>query len=640
MIVEIGIYSLILSLCISIFIFFKPFLVQQNILNLDYSSLKSLSISQFISLLIALGCLLLCFIYDDFSLSYVTSNSHSSLPVIYKISALWGGHEGSLLIYTTCVSLWLILFIIFSEDMPKYKKIKVISFVSLFISLLSAMLLFFSSPFLSLYPDIPVDGNDLNPLLQDKSMIIHPPMLYLGYVGFIIPFSIAIVEMIDSKVERKFGSFIKPWILMPWGLLTLGICLGSYWAYYELGWGGFWFWDPVENASFMPWLTALSLMHSVVAINSSKSLVKNVIMLSIITFLLSLLGTFLVRSGVVFSVHSFASDSSRGIYLLCIIFTLTIMISCLFYKKSYLFREEIKLDFFSRTNLININNILIVSIMLAILFGTLFPLFSEILQSKVKSVGTNYFNAISKLLVIPLIILMIFFPISNWKKILKFRLKILLLKITVNFFISYLFFYVLIPDYDISLFFWFFLIFSIISSSLLEFYYSKNKKKKVGMLLGHIGFAIFLLGILIVNKYEVEKDLALRVGDNVKIEKFEIIFSDVKKIKGSNFVGHKGIFTIKEKDEIIGKIYPEKRLFIVQEIGMSETAIFTNFFYDIYIAITTPLNDSKTWAVRIYYKPCVRFIWLGGILIFLSSIASLIFFLKKNGLKLKNAKTI
>ena len=636
MIIEIGEYSLILSLFISLYIALNPYLERTYILKADYQTLKSLSVSQFFSLLTSLFCLLICFVYDDFSLSYVTSNSHSSLPIMYKISALWGGHEGSLLIYTTCVSLWLILFIFFSNLMPIHKKSKVLSIVSLFLSLLLIMLLFFSSPFSSLYPNIPVDGNDLNPLLQDKSMIIHPPMLYLGYVGFIIPFSIAIVQLMDVKIEKNFSNWIKPWILMPWGLLTFGICLGSYWAYYELGWGGFWFWDPVENASFMPWLTSLSLMHSVLAVHNSSFLIKNVIILSILTFFLSLLGTFLVRSGVVFSVHSFASDSSRGIYLLFIILILTIITSILFYKKSYLFKKERKYKFLSRTNLVNINNILIVSIMLSILFGTLYPLFSEIFQSKVQSVGVDYFNIMSKFLVIPVILLMIILPISNWKKIIDNRIRRICLLVIFNAISSYIFCYLLFPDHDKYLIFWIFLILSIINSSLLEFYYTKNKKNKISMLLGHIGFAFLIFGILIVNKYEIEKDLALRVGDNIKIEKFEIIFSDVKKIKGSNFVGHKGVFEIKRQNQIVGKIYPEKRLFIVQEIGMSETAIFTNFFYDIYIAITTPLNDSKTWAVRIYYKPCVRFIWFGGFLIFLSSISALLFFMRKKNENIRN----
>jgi len=281
----------------------------------------------------------------------------------------------------------------------------------------------------------------------------------------------------DVKIGKNFSNWIKPWILMPWGLLTFGICLGSYWAYYELGWGGFWFWDPVENASFMPWLTSLSLMHSVLAVHNSSFLIKNVIILSILTFFLSLLGTFLVRSGVVFSVHSFASDSSRGIYLLFIILILTIITSILFYKKSYLFKKERKYKFLSRTNLVNINSILIVSIMLSILFGTLYPLFSEIFQSKVQSVGVDYFNIMSKFLVIPVILLMIILPISNWKKIIDNRIRRICLLVIFNAISSYIFCYLLFPDHDKYLIFWIFLILSIINSSLLEFYYTKNKKK-------------------------------------------------------------------------------------------------------------------------------------------------------------------
>ena len=630
MIVEIGIYSLVLSFFISSFISITPYLNFKGVANIKYGHIKSLSISQFLGIVTSLACLCISFLYDDFSLSYVTNNSHSSLPLIYKISAIWGGHEGSLLIYITCISFWIILFIFFSKGMCNQQKIKTLSIISLFLSLILIMVLIFSSPFLSLYPNIPIDGNDLNPLLQDKSMIIHPPMLYLGYVGFIIPFAMSVVQLWDNKIDNNFSKWIKPWVVMPWGFLSLGIVLGSYWAYYELGWGGFWFWDPVENASFMPWITALALMHSVLASESNKSLLRNVIILSIITFFLSLLGTFLVRSGVVFSVHSFASDSSRGIYLLWVILIFIIFISYFFYKKSYLFEKRKDDDKFNRSVLINLNNIFLVMMMLSILFGTLYPLLSELIQGEVTSVGSQYFDFVFQLTLVPSALLMIISPITNWNKLVKKRLKYFYFTMIVNIILSAVFYKCFCLDYDKSLFCWILLITSIINSVFLEIYYSSIKIRKISMLLGHIGLAVLISGVLIVSKYEIEKDLALSVGDSVKLGQFDIIFSDIKKIKGSNFVGHKGIFDIKKNEESLGKIYPEKRLFIVQEIGMSETAIFTNFFYDIYVAITSPLNDSKTWAVRIYYKPCVRFIWFGGILVFISSLSIVLFFIKNN----------
>ena len=632
MIAEIGIYSLILSFFISCFITLNPYLGCKKIIKINYNFLETLSIGQFLCLLSSLSCLLVAFLQDDFSISYVTSHSHSSLPTMYKISALWGGHEGSLLIYITCISFWTVSFLFFSKNVNEKKKSIILSITSIFICTFLIMIIFFSSPFETLYPNIPIDGNDLNPLLQDKSMIIHPPILYLGYVGFIIPFAISLTQIISKKIDKNFGFFIKPWVLFPWGLLTLGIVLGSYWAYYELGWGGFWFWDPVENASFMPWLTSLALMHSILAFNSNKTLLGNVIFLSITTFFFSLLGTFLVRSGAVFSVHSFASDSTRGNYLLLILVLFFIAIIFILYKKSYLLRTKNQYNFFSKTNVINLNNIFILCMVISILFGTLYPLISGVFEKQNMSVDVQYFNLVFKITILPIIFVMVLSPLFNWNKLVKNRLIPFLILIILNLFLSYLFCIYFLPNYNFNLIFWMFIIFSIFNSAFFDFIYSNKKSIKIGMLIGHIGFALSLFGVFFVKSFEIEKDLALKIGDTITLNDFDIRFSDLKKIKGSNFVGHKGVFEIKKNKKTVGKIYPEKRLFIVQEVGISETAIFTNFFYDIYVAITSPLNDSKTWAVRVYYKPCVRFIWFGGIFIFLSSILS--FFILKKSRKL------
>ncbi len=577
------------------------------------------------------------FIQDYFSFAYIATHSNASLPVFYKISAVWGGHEGSLLLWAFLLSIWMVSVSFFSRHLPSLFLARVLVVLG---AIQFGFLLFLtltSNPFSRLLPHYPVDGSDLNPLLQDLGLIIHPPLLYMGYVGFAVPFAFAISTLWGGEGELAWTKWMRSWVLIAFGFLTMGIALGSWWAYYELGWGGWWFWDPVENASFMPWLVSIALIHSVMVSSKRKIFQGWTLLLSIIVFSLSLLGTFLVRSGVLSSVHTFANDPKRGIFLLEFLM-LTVGSALTLYAirgKKILFHGDLskegtnsKIELFSRETAILIGSVLLLVSAATILLGTLFPLVYDMFTGKKLSVGFPYFNRVFIPLVIPVLVLTPLGPLSHWGHnligmIVKEVRWIVLLSILSSVGLPWIF----TKDVSFNVVLGLGLGFWIIFGTLKKVVQKIGKQGGVlglslgawGMVFAHIGIAVMVIGVTLVSYYQIERDILIKLGQVLSIADYEIKFQNVEPIEGSNYIGYRGHFVVEKRShDKVADLFPEKRIFVVQGTKMTETAIDPGLFRDIYISLGDQLKDEK-WTVRIYYKPFVRWIWLGALMIALGS---------------------
>ena len=594
------------------------------------SIIQSTSKLQFPLLLASFVCLILSFLYDDFSLKYVSSNSNSSLPFYYKISATWAGHEGSMLLWCLILSFWMYLASKYSKSLDGRFRNSFLSILGLLNIGFLIFLAFTSNPF-ERNISIPIDGKDLNPLLQDFGLIIHPPMLYMGYVGLSVVFSFAVACLIHRDFSPELARWIRPWALASWSFLTLGIALGSWWAYYELGWGGWWFWDPVENASFMPWLITTALIHSLITCEQ-KSMFKNwTIILAILAFSLSVLGTFLVRSGILISVHSFANDPARGIYILLFLAAILGVALYIYFKNSSFMNDNLKFKLLSRESFFLINNILLVTATFTILLGTIYPLILDLLGLEKISIGTPYYNAVFLPIMTPAIILAGYVPLMLY---LKNKRNFELLKhiylsvgIILLFTLPSIYF---LDEYNMLVLLGIFIFVWVICNLIYYIYkmYKESKnmtllKNKLGMIFSHIGLAVFVLGATVVESNNLEQELVMSPGQVVKLKNYQFKLNQLSEYEGPNYTSVKADFVIYRNDEIIAEVFPEKRLYNSSEMPMTEAGIAPKINGDLYITLGNLISENK-WSVRIYFKPLVRLIWLGAILMFIGGIISIL----------------
>ena len=622
MISSLGILSLWLSLIFSISQFiFSQKLNKIKFISTSVNGLLILSLTSFFLLIYA-------HIISDFSLINVFENSHTTKPLIYKISGVWGNHEGSML-------LWILVLTIFNYFIYKLyntknsifilKTLQIQSFITTGFILFTVLT---SNPFKKMITTVE-NGLGFNPILQDPALAIHPPLLYIGYVGFSAAFSMSVAALsLDKNLNTNWHNYMKPFVMVAWTFLTIGIALGSLWAYYELGWGGWWFWDPVENASFMPWLLGTALLHSLIVVEKKKSLQGWVLLLSILTFLLSVLGTFLVRSGILTSVHTFALDPSRGIYILAFMALLGCYSLILFGSKSKIYFNNNYFSFFSKEGAILVNNIFMIVVCFTVLLGTIYPLLIEAVTNNKISVGEPYYNSTVIPIIIPAIIVMGIGPILSWGKINKSELirKVLPAAFVTIILTSFFFFiyksYSFIGVLGILLGFW------IISNNLVIFY-RKKINYSIGMIIAHIGVGLLILGITGSSVWQKEKISKLYIGDEIKIKNYNIVFNKISEVRGSNYLALKGNFSVYDKNKnLITTLVPENRFYPITKSFTSEASIHTNIIRDLYIILGQG-NKNDGWTIRVYYNPLVVWIWIGAFIIFLGGLVSTKINLKK-----------
>jgi len=616
MVVTLGNLTLWLSFFFSIFQFYNS--QKKNNLKLISIAVKGLLISSLLSFLI----LVYLHVVSDFSVLNVFENSHTTKPFLYKVSGVWGNHEGSML-------LWIIVLTIFNYFIYKLYNNKNLVFISKTLSVQSFIILGFiiftiltSNPFEKIFP-VPANGLGFNPILQDPALAIHPPLLYIGYVGLSAAFSLSVATLnSNAKQEIPWFIYMKPFVMAAWTFLTIGIALGSLWAYYELGWGGWWFWDPVENASFMPWLLATALLHSLIVVEKRKSLQAWVLLLSILAFLLSVVGTFLVRSGILTSVHTFALDPSRGIYILAFTALLGGYSLILFASKSKFYFNNNFFAFFSKEGAILVNNIIMTIVCATVFLGTIYPLLIEAFTNNKISVGEPYYNSTVIPIILPAILVMGVGPILSWGKENKFLLlkkilpSILMTVLMTIFFLSIYRSYTFVGVLGVLLAFW------IISNNLYLFYI-KRIYHSVGMVTAHLGVGFLILGITSSSVLQEEKIIRMNIDHNVEINKYNIVFKRISEVKGPNYIAIQGNFEIYDKkNNIITKLKPQNRFYPITNNFTSEASIHTNLFRDLYIVLGEG-NQNDGWVVRIYYNPLVAWIWIGAFTIFLGGILSM-----------------
>ena len=597
---------------------------------------KPLAIGLFGFTVLAYACLTYAFVTDDFSVAYVAQHSNTQLPIYYKFTAVWGGHEGSFLLWVLMLSTWTVAVALFSRGIPQVMVARVLAVLGVVGIGFYLFMLLTSNPFNSLLPFFPVDGRDLNPLLQDFGMIIHPPMLYMGYVGFSVAFAFAISALISGQLDSTWARWSRPWVISAWAFLTVGIALGSWWAYYELGWGGWWFWDPVENASFMPWLVGTALMHSLAVTEKRKVFKSWTVLLAIAAFSLSLLGTFLVRSGVIVSVHSFASDPARGLFILGILVVLSGVGLLLYALRAQQLKSPGRYQMFSREVLLMGNNVFLCAATLVVLLGTLLPLVHKELGLGSISVGAPFFNQMFTLLIVPFVLFLGLGPLTRWKQqdlpSVQKQLAIAVgLSLSAGILINFSYDE---PTYMATLG----LVLSawIVVTSVLEVMQRIDGLKDAsllikltkltpshwGMVLGHLGFAVTLIGITLVSNYETERDVRMVPGETVTLGGYDFQFNRVEERNGPNYNASVGIFDVYQDGEKVVHLEPEKRLYLVQRMPMTEAGIHTTFTQDLFIAMGEPL-DVGAWAVRVYIKPFVIWIWGGAAIMALGGVFSI-----------------
>jgi cytochrome c-type biogenesis protein CcmF len=623
MIPEIGHFALILALCITLAQTFFTLMGAQFGYSRWVALARPTAYGQFIFVLFSYICLTVVFLNNDFSVLYAASNSNSELPLIYLISGVWGAHEGSLLLWMLILSGWTAAVATFSKSVPKVMLARVIGVMG-FVSI--GFLLFIlvtSNPFERLLPAA-VEGRDLNPLLQDPGLAIHPPMLYLGYVGFSVAFAFAIAALLSGQVDSAWARWARPWTNFAWMFLTIGIGLGSWWAYYELGWGGWWFWDPVENASFMPWLVGTALMHSLAITEKRGTFKAWTALLAIFAFSLSLLGTFLVRSGVLTSVHAFATDPERGVFILMFLGVVVGTSLFLYAWRAPTLKSAAVTNLVSRDMALLLNNIFLTVATAAILLGTIYPIFVDAMGGKI-SVGPPYFNLVFLWLTAPLGILIGIGMIIRWKSdsvgrlMGKFKIP-LLISVVLSVLVSFM-----LPEWEIQA--WAGLMMSFwIASSVVLALMDRFKGRPLastlratprgfyGMILGHIGIGFFIVGITLVSLYDIEKDLRMAPGDTFEMAGYTFTFNGVRTTDVLNYRAARGDFYVTNEDGFQATMKPEKRVYRVQQNPMTEAAIDAGFTRDLFIALGEQVDTDGSWAIRMYYKPFIRWIWLGALI--------------------------
>ena len=631
MIPELGHFALIMALVMALIQASLPVIGAAKGINSWMELAKPVARLQLFFILCSFAALAYAFVVHDFSVAYVASNSNTALPLVYRISAIWGGHEGSLLLWALTLSIWTVAVTIYSRSIPKDMLARVISVMGMVSVGFLLFMLLTSNPFDRLAM-APLEGRDLNPLLQDFGLIIHPPMLYMGYVGFSVAFAFAIAAMLGGKLDAAWARWSRPWTNIAWLFLTLGISLGSWWAYYELGWGGWWFWDPVENASFMPWLVGTALMHSLAVTEKRGTFKAWTVLLAISAFSLSLLGTFLVRSGVLTSVHAFATDPGRGVFILIFLIVVIGGSLALYAWRAPSIRSSTTFNIFSRETALLINNVILVVVAASILLGTLYPLLLDALGVGKISVGPPYFESVFVPLTIPLALLMGVGALMRWKQDKPERLiKALGLLFVISIVIGGLL-PLLFSHYEfgaaIGLMLATWIILTTLQGVRLRLVnkdYSLKSFMSItrsfyGMSIAHIGIAVFIVGITLTSIYSEEKDVRMVPGEEFVLNGYSFKFKGASSISGPNYLAQKGHLTVSKDNQVVATMYPEKRVYRVQRSPMTEAAIDAGITRDLFIALGEPRGADGAWSLRLYVKPFIRWIWFGTIIMALGGL--------------------
>ncbi|MDR2872589.1 MAG: heme lyase CcmF/NrfE family subunit [Xanthomonadaceae bacterium] len=618
MLPELGQIALILAMLTAVLQTFLPLAGAHKGIASWMEIARPAAYAQLLLVLAAFLILTIAFVTQDFSVKYVADNSNSLLPLMYRYSAVWGSHEGSLLLWALVLALWTAAVAEFSRALPLPVVARVIGVMGIIAIGFLAFLIFTSNPFTRLLPS-PSEGHDLNPLLQDIGLIIHPPALYLGYVGFSVPFAFAIAALLDGKIDARWLRWTRPWTNIAWGFLTIGIALGSWWAYYELGWGGWWFWDPVENASFMPWLIGAALLHSQAVTEKRGSFSGWTLLLAIAAFSLSLLGTFLVRSGVLTSVHAFASDPARGLFILIFLSGIVGGSLLLYALRASRLDDGAPFAFFSRETLLLINNLLLSSACFMVLLGTLYPLLADALNLGKVSVGPPYFSFLFILLMAPLVLVLPFGPLTRWQRDQPSKILAVLAPWAGLALLLGIAAYFWAPQgrlktaAGITGALW-------VGLGTLRFVWTRIRSgsgritpEMLGMSLAHLGIGVFLVGALLVEALSLQREVALSPGQTISVDRYEFHFEDVDQIKGPNYLSDRGHIEVRKDSRPITRLHPEKRAYVSGGQVMTESGIRPGLLADIYVTLGEPLGNGA-WAVRIHIKPFVRWIWIGALL--------------------------
>ena len=631
---ELGHVALIIALCFALAQAAVPmvgsFTGHSSWMRLGHS----LALGQFVFIALSFACLATAFLHDDFSVAYVANNSNTLLPDRFKFSAVWGAHEGSLLLWVLMLAGWSAAVALYSRELPPQLVARVLSVMGFVAIGFLVFLLLTSNPFDRLLPVSPAEGRDLNPLLQDFGLIVHPPMLYMGYVGFAVPFAFAIAALIGNQFDSAWARWARPWINVAWAFLTLGIGLGSWWAYYELGWGGWWFWDPVENASFMPWLVGTALVHSIAATEKRGVFRSWTLLLAIFAFSLSLLGAFLVRSGILTSVHAFASDPERGAFILGFIVVVIGGSLMLFALRGPAMQKAAGYGAWSREMMLLLNNILLVSSTAMILVGTLYPLLADVLNLGKISVGPPYFDFFFVPLMSGLAVALGFAAFTRWKKtdpsllrnkaVLPALLSLVLALVLPVFLASEISWssYSFVAVVTLLIGFW---VVSMTAQDLVDktsgqwSKLSRLSGSYWGMVIAHLGLAVCILGVGLSSAYSVQRDLRMEPGDSAEVSGYGFEFVGVTQVQGPNYIAYRGEIMVEQQGAKVATMLPEKRNYRAGGQVMTEAAIDGALHRDLYVSLGEPLS-GQAWAVRLYVKPFVRCIWLGALMIALGGL--------------------
>jgi cytochrome c-type biogenesis protein CcmF len=627
MIPEIGQFALILALMLAVTQATLPLIGATRGIPQFVNFARPAAQAQFILVAIAFSCLAYSFISNDFSVLNVATNSNSRLPLHYRLAATWGSHEGSLLLWAFMLTLWMVAVTLFSNHLPDEMVARVLAVMAVISTGFLLFMLLTSNPFARQFP-VPPDGRDLNPLLQDVAMVAHPPMLYMGYVGFCVAFAFAVAALIGGRLDATWARWSRPWTTVAWMFLTFGIALGSFWAYYELGWGGWWFWDPVENASFMPWLVGTALIHSLAVTEKRGGFKSWTVLLAIAAFSLSLLGTFLVRSGVLTSVHAFATDPKRGIFILAFL-TLVIGGSLTLYAwRAKQVGLGSKFDLVSRESFLLTNNVLLIVAAGSVLLGTLYPLFVDALNLGKLSVGPPYFNSVFVPLMAPAMFLIGVGPIARWKQA---KIPELAVRLRWAFIVSVLT-GVLLPfviggwkwraSLGLLLAVW------IVATSIQNIWSRVRTttgglsflgklrapaRSYYGMHLAHVGVAVFIAGVTVVTSYQTEKDVKMNLGDTVSVGGYQFRLNNLAQVQGPNYQAVRADVEVTKDGSPVTMMHPEKRAFTAAQNVTAETAIDRSIFRDLYVSLGDEVG-AGAWTVRVYHKPLVNWIWGGALL--------------------------
>ena len=624
MIPELGHFSLILALLLALALTFVPLAGVMTRRRLWMQTGLSFATGQLVFLLLAFGALTQSFLTDDFSVAYVAHNSNSLLPWYYKFSAVWGAHEGSFLLWAVVMGVWTFLVALTGGRLPEDFLARVLTVMGFVSTGFILFLLLTSNPFERLLPFAPAEGADLNPLLQDFGLVVHPPILYVGYVGFSVAFAFAVAALWSGRLDAAWARWSRPWTNAAWAFLSLGITLGSWWAYYELGWGGWWFWDAVENASFMPWLAGTALIHSLAATEKRGVFKSWTVLLAIFAFSLSLLGGFIVRSGVLTSVHSFAVDPERGLFILAFLGLVVGGSMTLYAVRAPVLASTAGFGPLSREVMLLINNVILVVATAMVLLGTLYPLIYEALNDGAKiSVGRPFFNEKFVPLMAGLAFVLAIAPFSRWKRtgaslLIRQLGYVLVASVALGLILPLIMVGALSWRIGLAMG-----LFSWIVLSLGKDLWARVRWRPLrltgttpslwGMWIAHLGFAVSLAGICLTSQFSSERDVRLAPGERVALGGYEFVFAGVESVSGPNYLAERGTVLVEREGEQMSVLYPEKRRYLARGSAMTEAAIDAGLFEDLYVALGDRLDDGA-WSVRVHVKPYVRWVWLGGVM--------------------------